>query len=71
MGGDVVGVAPENRADPEKALSSPSEPDLSIVIVGYNSLPELGECLASMRDIGASARSETVVVDNASADGTV
>ena len=71
MGGDVVGVAPEDRTDPEKAVSSPSEPDLSIVIVGYNSLPELGQCLASVRDSVASLRSETVVVDNGSADGTV
>jgi len=52
-------------------VSGTSDPDLSIVIVGYNSLPELGECLASVRDTGASVRLETVVVDNASTDGTV
>ena len=71
MGGDVVGLAPENRENPEEAVSSSAEPDLSIVIVGYNSLPELGECLASVRDTGVCARAEIVVVDNASADRTV
>ena len=71
MGGNVVGLAPETREDPQAVVSAPSAPDLSIVIVGYNSLPELGECLASVRDTGASLRLETVVVDNASTDGTV
>ena len=71
MGGDVVGLAPETRENPEEAVSHPPEPDLSIVIVGYNSLPELERCLASIRDTADAARPEIVVVDNASADGTV
>jgi GT2 family glycosyltransferase/lipopolysaccharide/colanic/teichoic acid biosynthesis glycosyltransferase len=71
MGGDVVGLAPEGREDPEKGLRVPEEPRLSIVIVGYNSLQELGECLASVRDTGDSLGLETIVVDNASSDGTV
>jgi GT2 family glycosyltransferase/lipopolysaccharide/colanic/teichoic acid biosynthesis glycosyltransferase len=64
-------MAPEGREDPEEAVSRPQEPDLSIVIVGFNSLPQLGDCLASVRDTGASTRLEVVVVDNASSDGTV
>jgi GT2 family glycosyltransferase len=71
MGGDVVGLAPETRENTEEDVSYPSEPDLSIVIVGYNSLPELGRCLASIRDTAAVIHPEIVVVDNASADGTV
>ncbi|MFH1690123.1 MAG: sugar transferase [Candidatus Eisenbacteria bacterium] len=67
----MVGLAPETRENPEEAVARSQGPDLSIVIVGYNSLPELGECLASVRDSDGSARIEAVVVDNASTDGTV
>ncbi|MCK4410466.1 MAG: glycosyltransferase [Candidatus Eisenbacteria sp.] len=52
-------------------MSSPQEADLSIVIVGYNSLPELRKCLSSVRETGTSACPDIVVVDNASADRTV
>jgi len=67
----VVGMAPEGREDTAEAVAERAGPQVSIVIVGYNSLPELGECLASVRDTGASVRLETIVVDNASSDGTV
>ncbi len=71
MGGNVAGLAPETREDPQEAVVRPQGPDLSIVIVGYNSVAELGDCLKSVRDSGADSRIETVVVDNASTDGTV
>ena len=42
-------------------------PDIGIVIVTYNSQAEVGACLDSVMSTGA----EIVVVDNASADGTL
>lgn len=44
--------------------------DLSIVIVTYNSGGEIGECLDSLLRRPPRLAHETIVVDNASADGT-
>lgn len=46
-------------------------PRLSIVIVTYNSLGEIDACLASLSTHPPSLDHETLVVDNASPDGTV
>jgi GT2 family glycosyltransferase len=43
-------------------------PDISIIIVNYNSGPHLGECLTSLSDGLAGFNWEVVVVDNASTD---
>ncbi len=43
---------------------------LSIVIVTYNSLSEIDACLASLSIHPPSANHETLIVDNASPDGT-
>lgn len=43
-------------------------PDLSVVVVTYNSAETIGACLASIPTDGVEA--EVVVVDNASTDGT-
>jgi N-acetylglucosaminyl-diphospho-decaprenol L-rhamnosyltransferase len=48
----------------------PAEPLLSIVIVNYNGLRFLDECLASIAKFVACSH-EVIVVDNASADGSV
>jgi N-acetylglucosaminyl-diphospho-decaprenol L-rhamnosyltransferase len=40
-------------------------PEVGVVVVTYNALPWIGQCLESVRGV------ETVVVDNGSADGTV
>jgi GT2 family glycosyltransferase len=45
-------------------------PDVSIVIVTYNSARHIGRCLDSIREHARAVECETVVVDNASADGT-
>lgn len=45
--------------------------DVSIVIVTYNSESVVGRCLASIREHTCGVSYEVVVVDNASADGTV
>jgi N-acetylglucosaminyl-diphospho-decaprenol L-rhamnosyltransferase len=45
-------------------------PRLSIVIVTYNSLAEIDACLASLSAHPPSLEHETLVVDNASPDGT-
>jgi hypothetical protein len=44
---------------------------LSIVIVTYNSRPDIDRCLESLRQYGGSTTHQIVVVDNHSADGTV
>jgi len=45
-------------------------PDLSILIVTYNSARLVGPLLARLRDETVSLRAEVVLVDNASRDGT-
>ena len=44
--------------------------DLSIVIVSWNTKKYLEECLTSLRTIDGNLSVETIVVDNASSDGT-
>ena len=46
-------------------------PDVSVIIVSYNSLPVLLVMLASLRRSLVGINSEVCVVDNASSDGTV
>jgi GT2 family glycosyltransferase len=48
---------------------SGAEPDLSILIVSYNTREDLEACLASLDAAGGVER-QTIVVDNASADGS-
>ncbi len=49
---------------------SNTDVDLSIIIVTYNSLPAIVNCLDCLKDINDSASSEVLVVDNNSSDGT-
>ena len=44
--------------------------DLSIVIVNWNTRDDLGRCLASLRAASDQLSLETIVVDNASSDGS-
>jgi GT2 family glycosyltransferase len=44
--------------------------DLSIIIVNWNTREHLRACLASLRSAGASLTCETLVIDNASIDGS-
>ena len=46
-------------------------PDVSILIVTYKCRDEAQECLASIYGQAHGVRFETLVLDNASADGTV
>jgi len=48
-----------------------SECDVSVVIVNYNTRDMLRDCLLSIREHSGPVRLETIVVDNASADGSV
>lgn len=45
-------------------------PDLSIIIVSYNTRADLERCLASLHDPRPATAHEILVVDNASADGS-
>ena len=42
-----------------------AEPDVAVVVVTYDALPWIEQCLESVRGV------PTVVVDNGSSDGTV
>ena len=44
--------------------------DLAIVIVSYNAREDLQACLSRLRDDAPRATHQTVVVDNASTDGS-
>ena len=50
---------------------TPSDPDVTIVIVAYNSRDDLEACLGSIRDHAGGVATETILVDNASTDDTV
>ncbi len=65
----MVGVAATDGEDLSDIVRSPETPDLSIVIVGYRSLEPLRECLPSIRET-AGPGVETILIDNASGDGT-
>jgi len=45
--------------------------DVSFIIVNRNTRELLGSCLDSISGVGSSLRTETIVVDNASTDGSV
>ena len=44
--------------------------ELSVIVVAWNSGVALGRCLASVEGASKGMRTETVVVDNASTDGS-
>jgi GT2 family glycosyltransferase len=58
---------------PRSSSTVPSEaaPDVSVLVVAYRSRGHLPACLAAVPAAAEGLRTETVVVDNASADGTV
>lgn len=45
-------------------------PDLSVIIVTYNSKSDISRCLASLEKFCSAVRREIIVFDNASTDGT-
>lgn len=49
---------------------TPPRPDLSVIIVNWNTRHRLTECLRSLADDLTSLVRETIVVDNASSDGS-
>lgn len=51
-------------------MSDSSQPDLSVIIVNWNTGDLLRQCLESLRPQAATACFETLVVDNASKDGS-
>lgn len=46
-------------------------PDVSVVIVSFNTRELLAQCLQSIQDTAGGVRAEIIVVDNGSADGSV
>jgi N-acetylglucosaminyl-diphospho-decaprenol L-rhamnosyltransferase len=55
---------------PQNALSSPTGIDVSIVIVSYNTVGMLRDCLRAIPDSVAPYSCEVYVVDNSSKDGS-
>lgn len=60
----------EQRVESTEAPPSPEQPDLSILIVSYNTLGPLEDCLHSIFRNRAGVDVQVIVVDNASADGS-
>lgn len=65
---DSKGAAGESVTRPDTAGGA-SLPDLSVVIVSYNTRELLRNCLRSLRD-SQGLKLEVIVVDNASSDGS-
>lgn len=58
--------------DPVAAADRPKTvPQVSVIVVNYNTRDHLLRCLASFRDAGTRAAYEVIVVDNGSGDGSV
>jgi N-acetylglucosaminyl-diphospho-decaprenol L-rhamnosyltransferase len=66
--------APQNRHDaPQPAQLGVFDPqlDVSIIILNWNTLDLLRDCLTSIRETAGSLRLEIIIVDNGSHDGSV
>ncbi len=63
-------LAAEAREDLEETVETPTAYEVSIVVVSYNSRKHLERLLPSLYDARHGVAFETIVVDNASADGT-
>jgi hypothetical protein len=63
-------MASAAREDPAQGVGRTGATDVSIVIVSYDGRDTLSECLASLEGSDAAVETETIVVDNASSDGT-
>jgi N-acetylglucosaminyl-diphospho-decaprenol L-rhamnosyltransferase len=48
-----------------------ADPDLAVIVVNHNAGPYLGRCLESVHGAAGDLRTQVVIVDNASADGSV
>jgi len=51
-------------------MNSTSQPDVSVVVVSFNTRDVLRECLQTLAKEAGGVRYETIVVDNASRDGS-
>jgi N-acetylglucosaminyl-diphospho-decaprenol L-rhamnosyltransferase len=58
-------------SDTARAVIAPGDQSLAVVIVTFNVREEIGACLDSLVGHTAPYRTEIVIVDNASSDGTV
>ncbi len=52
-------------------MNDPGQPRVSVVVVNYNGLAHLAECLTALQQDDASPPFEIIVVDNASTDGSL
>jgi len=65
-----AGPSPDTWANTEAAPRSGTSFELSIIIVSYNTRPELVRCLEALRRTPPRASHEIIVVDNRSSDGS-
>ena len=61
----TIALALPGRRDPAARRAAAAMSDVSVVVVTYNAMPWLEQCLESVRGV------ETVVVDHGSTDGTL
>ena len=67
----VVAVGTNEQVNsPKGAREVEKIPDVSVLVVSFNTVGLLRACLASVREAAAGLAVEVVVVDNASADGS-
>ena len=62
----VRGRAKDFAVSPE----TPQITQVSVIIVTHNSLPALTDCLKALPEAASGVRTETILVDNASSDGS-
>lgn len=65
-----INLVSENGIPTVSGNGPPSAPDVTIIVVNWNLKGYLSECLKSINQFGGSLV-ETIVVDNASSDGSV
>src|SRR5262245_42387518 len=68
--GDVVGASRPTIVPSTARAGGESTPDLSVVIVSFNTRDQLAACLRSLRARSREIALEVIVVDNGSADGS-
>lgn len=76
LSGDVPTVVPDDRPESRGSStirmthSGTMSPDVSIIVVSYNTLDLTGACLRSIKNGTPGLATETIVIDNASGDGS-
>lgn len=66
----MTAASPPRKDGPPLMANGPQAPDISVVVVNWNTRGLLRDCLASLADKTRGATFEAIVVDNGSGDGS-